>query len=377
MIKKNLGGWSLVLAGLFMWVDGPAMGDDLRWYMTPGFSYVVPDTDRKADGGLGFQMGVGMSRNNLSLELSAVGDNLPQKRGSLEFRQVGVLVDGLYSFWHPSIYSVYGVLGTGTLWTEFSGATGAHPIVNAGFGVKTGNFWNDLLQIRIDLRYRINESPLLQQNRFGDTVVNLTFVIPLGRKKSLKTPLIQNGVKKQAMNGKMDSDQDGVIDVRDECPSTPAGWSVNKKGCELDGDKDGIVDRLDQCPNSPPNEKVDQAGCKLADVIVLKGVNFKTGSALLIQSSFVILDGVSETLQRYQNLVVEIAGYTDSIGQDVQNQELSKRRADAVVRYLISKGVSAERLVPRGFGRENPIADNNTPEGRSLNRRVELHILKQ
>ncbi|MCI5143046.1 MAG: OmpA family protein, partial [Candidatus Electrothrix sp. ATG1] len=71
----------------------------------------------------------------------------------------------------------------------------------------------------------------------------------------------------------------------------------------------------------------------------------------------------------------EVAGYTDSMGGPKRNQQISEQRAKAVRNFLIQQGIAKNLLVSKGYGQENPIADNNTPEGRAMNRRVELHQL--
>ena len=87
------------------------------------------------------------------------------------------------------------------------------------------------------------------------------------------------------------------------------------------------------------------------------------------------LNGVAQTLVRYPETRIQVNGYTDSTGGDAHNQELSQRRANSVAQYLISQGVSSNRIVANGFGSSNPIASNATPEGRQANRRVEVRIL--
>jgi OOP family OmpA-OmpF porin len=77
----------------------------------------------------------------------------------------------------------------------------------------------------------------------------------------------------------------------------------------------------------------------------------------------------------YPDVAVEIRGYTDSSGSDALNLRLSQERADAVKTYLVERGVDASRLVAKGYGEADPIANNDTPEGRTQNRRVEMHRL--
>jgi OOP family OmpA-OmpF porin len=170
-----------------------------------------------------------------------------------------------------------------------------------------------------------------------------------------------------------DADGDGVIDANDRCPGTPAGAKVDANGCELDADMDGVVDRLDKCPGTPAGIKVDAAGCEIEE-IVLKGVTFDTNKATLKDSSVGILDGVVEMLRKRPDAKVEIRGYTDSVGKDAYNLKLSESRAKAVVDYLVSKGIPAGNLSAKGFGEADPIASNDTPEGREQNRRVTLQF---
>jgi len=194
-----------------------------------------------------------------------------------------------------------------------------------------------------------------------------------------RCPGTPRGVTVNARGCELDSDRDGVVDSKDRCPGTPAGIKVNATGCQLvsDSDSDGIIDSRDECPGTGSGQKVDAKGCELGDVIVLKGVNFATSSDLLTGGSSDVLDEVAETLKRYPDMVVEVAGYTDNRGAASLNRALSQKRAESVASYLASKGVSSANLQPRGFGAESPIASNDTAAGRAKNRRVELHIIQQ
>ena len=104
----------------------------------------------------------------------------------------------------------------------------------------------------------------------------------------------------------------------------------------------------------------------------LKGVQFETGSAQLTQSSYAILDELATTLEKNPTLKISIEGHTDRTGNESINIKLSEARAKACKTYLTSKGVNAERLKESGFGSTRPVSDNDTPEGRTLNRRVEF-----
>ena len=104
----------------------------------------------------------------------------------------------------------------------------------------------------------------------------------------------------------------------------------------------------------------------------LSDVLFKTGSYELLPGARERLAKVSGIVLAYPSLHLEVEGHTDSVGSDAYNQELSEQRANAVRDYLIEQGIRADSIEARGFGKTQPIASNDTPEGRQQNRRVEL-----
>jgi outer membrane protein OmpA-like peptidoglycan-associated protein len=194
-----------------------------------------------------------------------------------------------------------------------------------------------------------------------------------------------------------DQDQDGVFDGLDQCPDTPAGSEVDARGCTVpkDTDGDGVFDQQDRCPNTAPGTRVDAVGCPViqevvqaaprplfqvvegrAQPLILKGVNFRTGRSDLTPSSYTVLDEVAASLVANPTVRIEIGGHTDATGARAMNLRLSLGRAMAVRAYLVSKGVSPDRLVARGYGPDKPVADNRTVEGRAQNRRVELNLLE-
>jgi OOP family OmpA-OmpF porin len=171
----------------------------------------------------------------------------------------------------------------------------------------------------------------------------------------------------------IDSDGDRVPDNIDPCPNTPHGAAVDAKGCPLDSDGDGVPDYLDRCPGTPPGLKVDATGCEIEE-LVLKGVNFETGSAKLTSDSAATLDAVVALLKLRPNSRAEIHGFTDSVGGDAYNRKLSERRAQSVMEYLVEHGIPAAGLSAEGLGKSDPIATNATPEGRAQNRRVTVRF---
>jgi len=110
------------------------------------------------------------------------------------------------------------------------------------------------------------------------------------------------------------------------------------------------------------------------EVIALKGVYFETNSDTLTAASVATLNNAVTTLQKRASIRVEVAAHTDSRGSAVYNRNLSNRRANSVMNYLIEHGINAARLSAKGYGEVSPIADNATVAGRAENRRVELRV---
>ncbi|SHJ44070.1 OmpA-OmpF porin, OOP family [Desulfatibacillum alkenivorans DSM 16219] len=138
-----------------------------------------------------------------------------------------------------------------------------------------------------------------------------------------------------------------------------------KKG--PDQDEDGTPDRIDLCPNTPAGASVDDTGCWQ-----LTGLEFKTNKADIAKEYYPIMDKAICVLKKTPGINVLIGGHTDSRGPDKFNQELSQDRAQAVMDYMVKKGVAPERLSVQGFGAAKPIAPNDSQEGRAKNRRVTL-----
>ena len=192
-----------------------------------------------------------------------------------------------------------------------------------------------------------------------------------------------------------DNDGDGVLDDADRCPLEPEDQDryQNEDGCpEPDNDRDEVLDVRDACPDEPEDRDgyQDEDGCPEPgpDAVVVT----RTDSRLLINQriffdfdsdtirnvSFPVLDEVANTIRRNPDILrMRVEGYTDDRGTPEYNLDLSYRRARSVVEYLVDRGVERSRLEFAGYGREHGVADNDTPEGQSLNRRVEFTILGQ
>jgi len=175
------------------------------------------------------------------------------------------------------------------------------------------------------------------------------------------------GVKVDAKGCPIDSDNDGVADYLDKCPDTPANVKVDKNGCPIDSDNDGVADYLDKCPDTPKDFKVDQNGCP---VLYNFEINFDYNSAKIKPEYMEKIKEFADYLKKHPEVKAEIQGYTDNKGNYDYNMVLSEKRAKAVYEALVKLGISKDRLSFAGYGPNNPVASNDTEEGRAKNRRV-------
>jgi len=127
-------------------------------------------------------------------------------------------------------------------------------------------------------------------------------------------------------------------------------------------DKDG-------CPDEVPAEVLKFSG-------KIEGINFETGKATIKSNSFKVLDSAVAVLKQFEDVKLEVQGHTDDVGDDAKNLKLSQDRAQAVVDYLVSKGVAAERLTAKGYGETKPVAPNDSSANRAQNRRVEFVLVQ-
>lgn len=182
-----------------------------------------------------------------------------------------------------------------------------------------------------------------------------------------------------------DGDGDGTVDTFDACPDV-AGQETRpgRVGCPLDADGDGVVDALDACPTRAGVEASDakRRGCPpeafvAGDQIdIARDIRFATARADIDEPSLALIDRLARLLMARPEIVrLAVDGHTDDVGRAETNLSLSRRRAVAVLRALVERGVDERRLEVRGFGSRQPRAKNDTPEGRRLNRRVEFVIL--
>ena len=184
-----------------------------------------------------------------------------------------------------------------------------------------------------------------------------------------------------------DNDQDHILDVDDSCPMLPEdpdGFE-DEDGCpDPDNDQDTVLDVEDNCPNEPgPPEN---QGCRRRQRVRISGgtieildkVYFRTNKAEIRSRSFPLLSNVAQVLNNHPEIQqVRVEGHTDSRGSHDHNMDLSQRRAEAVVTWLVDRGdVTADRLTAVGYGPDRPIVpDATSRDQHAQNRRVEFHIV--
>ncbi len=192
----------------------------------------------------------------------------------------------------------------------------------------------------------------------------------------------------------VDDDADGRLDAEDQCPrqSEDVDGFRDDDGCpDLDNDEDGIPDGSDRCPMEPEDRDgfQDEDGCPepgpraavvtVTDtrILISERIYFDFDTDTIRSVSLPLLDQVGEVISDIPGQRrIRVEGYTDSEGIDQYNLDLSYRRARAVVEYLAGRGVPRARLEYAGYGEANPVAPNDSPDGRALNRRVEFTILE-
>lgn len=190
-----------------------------------------------------------------------------------------------------------------------------------------------------------------------------------------------------------DHDGDGIEDGRDRCRDLAEDFDGyrDEDGCpEKDNDEDGIADGFDGCPMDPEDrdEFQDEDGCPepgperavvtVTDsrILISERIYFDFDQDTIRSVSKPILDQVADVMREIDpKKVVQVAGYSDDEGEDRYNLDLSYRRARAVVEYLAARGIARGRLSFEGYGSASPVAPNDSPEGRALNRRVEFTIM--
>ncbi len=334
---------------------------DDRWYIAPTVGGYYNDTDRNTNSRqVYYGLGVGKfiaPNASIDLFIDRTKRDIDRKIGGGSWSNNNYGVAGRFYFgawdaWRP--YLLAGVMGS---YHHNRFDNGWSPAAELGVGISKTITDSSDIRAEAGYRYDWDDKSQPDKNGYGDWFLGFSVVSRFGAPPAAPTVAPPPAAPDCS---KMDSDGDGVNDCDDKCPGTPAGTIVGPDGCP---------------------QKV---------VIDLRGVNFKfdypkkghvkaaeIGKALAAPTadSIAILDQAVDTLQRYPQVKVTVAGYTDSVGTDAYNQSLSERRAQIVYDYLTSHGIDASRLQgPIGHGEADPIDSNDTESGRARNRRTELQV---
>lgn len=366
-------------------------------YLGAGGTYVITDSDRPNDDGKGFQLTVGVPTGwqSWAMELSYFDNSMDDRDvdGKKDY-QTGLLVDLVKDFgfwgWQNGLrLKPYILGGLSVLQEDVLADKHTHAGISLGGGALFPLPWYGL-GIRTEARalgQSNDESApghdFLTDYRF---LVGLQLPLPGGSGsepavEEVPEPVDCEVAVVDAETGRsdcaVDSDGDGVYDPDDNCPGTPAGAVVDAFGCAVppvvdqsDADEDGVFDADDVCPETMALAKVDDRGCAVPQPIVLPDFTFEFDSDRLSSIGMSYLDRMAAMMNGQSDITVEIIGHTDSLGTDAYNLQLSTQRAEAAKDYLVSKGISGERLKTTGRGENQPVATNETEEGRSENRRV-------
>ena len=323
-----------------------AADDTGATYISALGTYTLLDDHRQSKDDFGFQVGVGHNfAPNWSGEFNGNNGTFKIPGTGVSQTLTGYSVDVLYKFLPDSVFRPYVLAGGGLLKDKIGGADRYLTyLAEAGAGVLTGigsQTGSTRVQLRTEAKYRLEwANPGLYGPKDPSDLIF--------------------GVGLQVMFGA-------------PVPAPVVAAAPPPPPVDGDDDGDGVPNSLDRCPNTPKGDMVDAYGCTIKDEIKLEGVNFATDSAELVPESDYVLSYAVATLKKHPNLVIEVHGHTDNKGSAQHNLILSRRRAESVMAYLKEHGVT-NTMTAKGYGKDHPIADNATAEGRLQNRRVSLHV---
>ncbi len=343
----------------------------------------VPDKmqqDRNLDNGtigsIGLEYGF---TENVAAEISFLqtSPDLDSGDGHVDVREIRL--DGLYYFLSEGRWLPYAAMGAGT--GKFSYDTGSFTEnqVNLGGGIRF--IANETLSLRVDLRGIYGDED-------NDTDAALTVgmswtfgdgnAIGAKRHASAPTPVRQPApvdkdiVKEVALKPAEKIDTASIEPVIQ--PVVKTAEAIKSAIVAVDSDGDGVIDAKDQCPNTAKGVKVTGTGCKIKTVTVETielDIKFPTNSSDVRAEYMSELKKVSDFLNKHADLVVDIEGHSDSRGKASYNKWLSQRRATSVKAAIVNQfAIDAKRINAIGYGEEKPVASNDTVGGRQKNRRV-------
>ncbi len=192
-------------------------------------------------------------------------------------------------------------------------------------------------------------------------------------------PMTPAGVRVDATGCSIDNDNDGVLNSVDKCPKTPAGTKVDATGCAIkDSDNDGVVDSKDMCPDTPAGVKVDAKGCTVFDeetVEITLRVLFDNESAVVKMPKDPEISEFAEFMKQYPSTTAVIEGHTSAPGTEAYNMDLSKRRAANFKEVMVDMyGIDSARLDTVGYGETQLLDEGNNAEAHRINRRISVTV---
>ncbi|WP_394222425.1 OmpA family protein [Alteromonas gracilis] len=194
-------------------------------------------------------------------------------------------------------------------------------------------------------------------------------------------PMTPAGVRVDATGCSIDDDNDGVLNSVDQCPNTPAGTRVDATGCAIkvkDSDNDGVEDSKDMCPDTPAGVKVDAKGCTVFDeetVEITLRVLFDNESAVVKMPRDPEISEFAEFMKQYPSTTAVIEGHTSAPGTEAYNMDLSKRRAANFKEVMVDMyGIDGSRLETIGYGESQLLDPAQNAEAHRVNRRISVTV---
>jgi len=337
--------------------DSATQSYDGRWYIAPTVGGYYNDTDRNTNSrqvyyGLGFGRFIN-SYTSLDMFFDrtkrTIDGGNSQRWANNNVGVAARFYYGDWNAWRP--YALVGVMGS---YHQNPVDKAWAPAAELGVGVSKTITDSTDFRVEGGYRYDWDDKSQPSKNGYGDWFLGFSIVSRFGEPAAAPAP------------------------APAPAPAAPDCSKQFRNGVNLCDNK---------CPDLPEGTIVGPDGCPQKVVIDLRGVNFKfdrpkkgetdikKALAEPTADSVAILDQAVDTLQRYPQVKVTVAGYTDSVGKDQYNQDLSERRAAIVYKYLTAHGITADRLIgPLGHGKNDPIGSNDTDAGRAQNRRTELQV---
>jgi OmpA-OmpF porin, OOP family len=325
--------------------------------------YISPDSTRGADFGSGADVRFAKRFGTNWFEARLFSTILDTgAKTQIDSYQTGAGVDWLRPFGDQTRSHFFALAGLGAVSNDVTpdSESGTSAFLEAGLGWRAHTWESWGLRPRLELRYF--------HDTIGDGANDLHFGLTL--EIPPKPERVVERVVEVEKIVEVPVEVEKIIEKQVVCVIPPTEIQP------VDADGDGVMDDKDKCLGTLAGAKVDADGCivKKAQSINLPNLEFEPNSAVLAEAGKEKLAPVVEFLGNQSDVQMVVIGHTDAQGSASYNQKLSEGRAEAVAEYLESRGIAPARVSSKGRGESQPIASNDTAEGRAQNRRVELRI---